>query len=42
MKRESIRIVCEKLEIKCEVILNLRTYLLTQSDLIFRKEGSIY
>ena len=40
MKRESIRVVWAKLEMKQEVILYLRTYLLPQSDLIFRNEGS--
>ena len=41
MKRESIRVVWAKLEIKEEVILYLGTYPLPQSDLIFRNGGSI-
>ena len=40
MKRESIRVVWAKLEIKWEVILYLGTYPLPQSDLIFRNGGS--
>ena len=41
MKRESIRVVWSKFEIKQEVILYLGTYPLPQSDLIFRNGGSI-